>query len=419
MATIALIAPDSQTEKLVTFVQQHTPTLARYRLIAAEATGQLIQNVTGLKVELVLPELLGGTLQIAAEVAAGNVVAVFLLADSLHAQFQQADVQSLLQVCSVHNVPIATNLATAEAIAFKIAKTRVAYLIFNPVAGSGNANQELELVRQLLEPHLDLHIHMTTAETDPADLVKEAIANRTDLVIASGGDGTVSTVAGALIGTGVPLGIIPRGTANAFAATLGIPRVMPLRTACQVILSGQSHIVDAARINGIPMILLAGIGYEAKTVEKASRELKQKWGALAYLMAGWQELNEQSLFDAEIEAEGKTFRIQANAITIANAAPPSSMLAQGAGNVIFDDGLLDVTVTSVTSKMEAIGTMLNMLGSAITKTDPQQENIAHGRTRSIKVTTNPPQKVVVDGEIIGTTPVEVECIPQGLMVLKP
>jgi diacylglycerol kinase (ATP) len=61
--------------------------------------------------------------------------------------------------------------------------------------------------------------------------------------------------------------------------------------------------------------------------------------------------------------------------------------------------------------------MLRLLGSAITKTEVNQQHVIHGRTRRLKVTTNPPQKVVVDGEIIGAKQVEVECMPHGLTVL--
>lgn len=156
----------------------------------------------------------------------------------------------------------------------QLAKTRVAHLIFNPVAGQRNAEQDLVLIRELLEPQISLKIHQTIPEVSPKQLVKAAISAHADLVIAAGGDGTVSVVAGALIGTGIPLGIIPRGTANAFAVALGIPRLLPVRNACQVILAEHAQTVDAAYCNEIPMILLVGIGYEAIVVETANRELK-------------------------------------------------------------------------------------------------------------------------------------------------
>jgi methylglyoxal synthase len=418
-ATIALIAHDAKKDLIISFAKQHLALLARYRLIATGTTGQRIQEATGLPVERMLSGALGGDTQIAAEICAGQVCAVFFLVDPLYAQPHEPDILALLRVCNVHNVPVATNIATAEAIATQLAKTLIAHLIFNPVAGQGNAEEELALICQLLEPHVSLHIHQTTPTDDPAELAKAAIAAEANLVIASGGDGTVSAVAGALIGTGIPLGIIPRGTANAFAATLGLPRLLTIRSACQTILAGYTRTIDAARCNGMPLILLAGIGYEAEAVERASRDLKDQWGAIAYIMAGIQTLDTQSLFDADIQVDDDHVQFQAHAITIANAAPPTSVLAQGAGEVILDDGLLDLTVTAVEGKLQAIATLLGMLGGALAKSGVQQQNVVHARARRLRVSTNPPQKVVLDGEIIGTTPIDIECIPNSLTVLVP
>ena len=419
-ATIALIAHDAKKDDIVNFARKHAPVLGRYRLIATANTGQRITAETGLIVEQLAPGMMRGDVQIAAEVVAGNMIAVIFLVEPYYVQPVEPNVQTILQVCQVHNVAIATNLSTAEAIVSSLAKTLVAHLIYNPVAGQGNAQQELTLIRELLEPHLHLHIHFTEPEIDPATLATQAIAAQADIIIASGGDGTVSAIAGALIGSGIPLGIIPRGTANAFAVSLGIPRLLPIRNACQIILANNTRTVDAAKCNGLPMILLAGVGYEAGTVERASRELKDRWGAMAYLMAGWQLLDESMLFDTQIETEeGKIYDFQATAITIANAAPPTSVLAQGAGQVIFDDGLLDVTIATAENKLEAVSAMLRMFGAAITRTEFEHKNVIHGRAKWLKLTTNPPQKVVLDGEIIGTTPIEVECIPDGLTVLAP
>jgi diacylglycerol kinase family enzyme len=87
--------------------------------------------------------------------------------------------------------------------------------------------------------------------------------------------------------------------------------------------------------------------------------------------------------------------------------------------VVFDDGLLDVTIASVQNKLQGIATMLQIFGTALVGGTPQHPNVVHGRASRLKVTTNPPQKVVLDGEIIGTTPIEVETIPNGLTVLVP
>jgi methylglyoxal synthase len=415
--TIALIAHDTRKDAIVTFASKYAPLLSRYRLIATDTTAQRIQDRTQLAIERKLSGPLGGDAQIAAEVATGGIVAVIFLIDPLYAQPYEPNVAMLLRVCEVHNVPLAINVATAEAIIADLRSTRIAHLIFNPVSGQGNSDQALTQIRNLLEPQMHVAVHMTSTEVGAEDLAKEAIAANADLIIASGGDGTVSAVAGAVIGTNIPLGVIPRGTANAFSVALGIPT--GLQAACETILAGVTRIVDAARCNDLPMVLLAGIGFEAETVERASREVKDRLGALAYILAGAQQLREQQAFTTQIEVNGEVSEFQASAITIANAAPPTSVLAQGFGLVDASDGLLEVTIAAPSTVTQAIGAMFHLFSSSLIKATPNREDIICLRTSQIKVTTDPPQKVVVDGEIIGTTPIEIECIPNGLTVFAP
>ena len=418
--TIALIAHDRQKDEIVDFAVRHQPLLSRYHLIATETTGKRIAEATSLKIERLASGSLGGDAQIAARVVAGETIAVIFLIDPLNAQPREPDIQTLLRICNVHLVPLATNLGTAEAIATSFAQSLVAHLIFNPASGNGNGKQDLEFIRQMLEPHLHLEVHLTNPDIDPQKLALDAIAQNADLIIASGGDGTVSAVAGAVIGTDIPLGVIPRGTANAFGMALGITQQLnQLRRACEIILAGKTRSIDAARCNDRPLILLAGIGYEAETIEKADREAKKRWGTLAYLMAGWQQLDEQQLFEAEIEIEGKTKTFQAGAITIANVAPPTSILAQGIGEVVADDGSLDITIATVDNKLHGVTTMLSMLGAALIRTSAGLDNVVHLRSPKVKISALPIQKVVLDGEIIGNTPIEIECLPKSLTVFAP
>lgn len=418
--TIALIAHDDKKDDMVNFVIRHRPLLSRYHLIATGTTGKLIQAATKLEIERMMSGPLGGDAQIAARVITGEIVAVIFLIDPLNAKSHEPDIQTLLRICNVHLVPLATNLPTAEAIATSFAQSLVAHLIFNPVSGGGNSQQDLKFIKQMLEPHLHLEVHLTSPDISPQELAAQAISQDADLIIASGGDGTVSAVAGAIIGTNISLGIIPRGTANAFSMALGITQqISQLRRACEIILAGKTRVVDTAKCNGMPLILLAGVGYEAEAIEKADREAKNRWGSLAYIMAGWQQLDERNLFEAEIEIEGEIRIVQAGAITIANAAPPTSILAQGIGEVVVDDGLLDITIATVDNKLQAVTTLLSMLGAALIKTSTELDNVVHLRSRKVKISANPSQKVVLDGEIIGNTPLEIECLPQSLIVLAP
>ena len=293
----------------------------------------------------------------------------------------------------------------------------IAHLIFNPVAGQGNAEQELKTIENLLSEKFDLRIHQTTPEISAEDLTVQAISQSPELIIASGGDGTISAVAGKLSSTGIPLGIIARGTANAFANALGIPT--DINNACETILAGDNQEVDLATCNGYPMLLLAGIGLEANAIEAASRETKNRFGILAYIMAGIGQLQALELFEVKIETDETTITCQASAITVANAAPPTSILAQGADEVIYTDGLLDITIFAPANTMAALMASYHLLQSALQNRASTRDDIGYLRARSVRITAKPPQQVVIDGEIIEADSIEVNCIPLGLNIFVP
>ena len=292
-----------------------------------------------------------------------------------------------------------------------------ACLIFNPVAGQGNAEQDLAQIESLLNPAIELDVVITTAESEPGQLATDAIARGATSIIASGGDGTLSAVAAALMGTSIPLGVISRGTANAFANALNLPTTIP--EACESIVAGNTQVVDMATCNGLPMVLLAGIGFEAETVDLADRDAKNRLGMLAYILAGLKQIGSLKQFEVEIELEDKIIAVSAAAITIANAAPATSILAQGSAGVVFDDGMLDLTIVAPATPLIAIATAFDLLSSTLRGMASQREEVGFLRSNKFKITTTPPQKVVLDGEIIGMTPIEIECIPGGLTVFAP
>ncbi|MEM1256149.1 MAG: methylglyoxal synthase [Cyanobacteria bacterium P01_H01_bin.21] len=422
---LALIAHDTKKNEMVTLATNYRHVLARYHLIATETTGQLIETVTELPVERLAAGSQGGELQIAARVVAGDVAGVIFLLDPVSVNPNEPDIRALLRVCTLHNVVLATNMATAELAIQAVAKRRDAYLIFNPVAGQGNPDKELALIRQILAPQVNLHTIFTQPDVDPTDQAKDAIAtiqaNQTEddtgFIIASGGDGTVSAIAGVTIGTGIPLGVIPRGTANAFSVAMGIP--IDLRQACETIAAGNTRVVDAAYCNNIPMILLAGVGFEAEMVDNANRELKNQLGTLAYILSGAQQVFAQELFKAKIEIDGEVVEVDTVAVTVANAAPATSVAAQGFGEVIPDDGLLEVTIPLPQSRLQGVNVMATLFTSALVKAQAKREDVVCLRTNRLTVTTEPPQKLVVDGELCEANPIEFECVPGGITIFSP
>jgi methylglyoxal synthase len=114
--TLALISHDGKKADMVAFVMEHKDVLQRYDLVATGTTGGLIHDKTGLPVTRMLSGPIGGDAQIAAMVAEGKIKAVFFFVDPLGKHPHDPDIQGLLRICNVHNVPLATNTATAEFI---------------------------------------------------------------------------------------------------------------------------------------------------------------------------------------------------------------------------------------------------------------------------------------------------------------
>ncbi|HSM83248.1 MAG TPA: YegS/Rv2252/BmrU family lipid kinase [Nodosilinea sp.] len=428
-STIAILAHPTQVDPLLDWLSKHHAVLTHFKIMAPAEMAQRIEQGWGTgKIELTAlkDSAQGGDIELAASILAAEVAGVLFFTDPAAVVTAFPSFAMVLRACQIQGIPIALNDTSATLLLRGIAESQIAYLIFNPVAGQGNPNTDLALIKEVLEPQIMVNVIMTKPDTDPAEQAREVVAhiqskNEHDmgrsLIIASGGDGTVSAVAGAAMNTNIPLGIIPRGTANAFSVGLGIPT--NLRAACETILAGNTHVIDAARCNDIPMILLAGVGFEAGMVDGASRQLKNELGNLAYVLSGARQLAAAEPFTATLEIDGEVSTVTTTAITVANVAPSTSVLAQGLGEVIPDDGLMEVTIATSTTRLQGINALASLVAAAAWGNPTQRDDLTCLRTNYLKVTTDPPQKLVIDGEILEANPMVFECLPQALTVFAP
>lgn len=295
--------------------------------------------------------------------------------------------------------------------------TLKAALIHCPAGGSAS-EQSHARAAELLGEHFDLKVYTCEEGQSPADLAREALTDGATLLVAQGGDGTTSAVASVLVDAPqASLGIVPAGTANSIAGHLGIPK--DVDGACGVIIAGNERVVDTSVANGKTMVLLAAIGLHAQAIVEADPERKRRFGPLAYLVEAIGQARSLTPFLIKLEIDGATHEVEVCAVTIANMAPRTTLLAQGPDRVVDDDGLLDVTLVHFSGFGEAVVTALHLATSAFGETEATRDNIGHFRARDVRVTPSEPQKLMIDGEHVGDGPLHVVSRPGSLRVRVP
>ena len=293
-----------------------------------------------------------------------------------------------------------------------------ATVIHNPGSGSAEELNIPHALSLLGQDGLEVGIRTMSEGDDPSEVARAAVRAGSRVVIASGGDGTVSAVAKAVIGQAdVSLGILPNGTANSIAAQLKLPT--DTAEACAVIRGGKTRQIDTARVNDHPMVLLATIGVHADAVTEANPDHKRLFGPVAYVISEAQQLVSHPLFDVSVEVNGEWFSSQVSALTVANMAPPFNLLAHGHQETFDDDGLLDVTLISLAGAGEAVATTLHLAYQVVAGLPADRDNIGFFRTSSLRIETSEAQRVMVDGDCCGETPIQIECLPRSLRVITP
>lgn len=281
-------------------------------------------------------------------------------------------------------------------------------MIVNPAAGQDEPI--LNTLNRIFAPHaIDWSVSVTQDSDDGRRFSRQAVAEGVDLVVAYGGDGTVMEVANGLIDTDVPMAILPGGTGNATAVALGIPQ--NLEAAARLICAETPALraVDMGRVRDQWFLLRAGVGFEVEVTRRASREMKDRFGVLAYLISMVQLLDQPQIERYYLVIDGEEVTCEGLWLMIANVGDVGRLNLSLPAPVKIDDGLLDVFVVSSALTMAVGVTPLKDLAG----------DILHWQAREIKVTADPPQKLQVDGEIVGMTPFTAEVVPQAIRIVVP
>lgn len=235
-----------------------------------------------------------------------------------------------------------------------------------------------------------------------------------DAVFTLGGDGTAIEVVGALSHTGPPVGILPGGTGNVVARTLGTSG--NVRKAVRSLLAGDEARVDLGLLTtGHRFMIGMGVGLDATMIAYAPGPLKRRIGFFAYVIAAARAFVRLEKFTVRLTVDGKLYEQPASAVLIANfGAVMNDLLSFGDG-ILRDDGLLDACIYSPGNRVDAVRILWRMTRKNFSP-DPC---IRYVSGSVFRVETTPPRLGQADGELIGDSPFELTVEPLAARVLVP
>ena len=237
-------------------------------------------------------------------------------------------------------------------------------------------------------------------------------AAQIDLVVLGGGDGTLNAAAPALVETGLPLGILPLGTANDLARTLALPTA--LDEAAQVIVDGYARPVDLGEVNGVFYFNVASIGFSATLARRLTAEAKRRWGTVGYALAAARLLAESRPFSAEIEIAGRAEVRRTVQVTVGNGRYYGGGMAVEE-SARADDGRLDVYSLEVPHWLHLI-----LLAPSLRRgTQKHSKYVRAFSATELTVRTRRVHEVNADGELVTTTPARFRVRRQAVRVFVP
>jgi diacylglycerol kinase (ATP) len=284
-------------------------------------------------------------------------------------------------------------------------------VVVNP--GSGQPKPILHTLNQIFRPAgVEWDISITQESGDAERFAREAVEAQVDVVAAFGGDGTVMEVARGVMGSQVPLAILPGGTANLLSVELGIPK--DLTKAAEIAASTDSAIksIDVGEIGGTYFLLRVGLGIAAQKVEFADREMKDRYGIMAYSIAALKAMKDAKQVKYTINLDGKVFEEEGITCLIDNAGNFGVSGFSASKNISMFDGLLDVILVRDRSFRSFVA-----IGKSVASSSPTQDTVHHWQAKEIQISTDPPQSIQVDGEIGWETPVSIKVVPGAVRVL--
>ena len=285
-----------------------------------------------------------------------------------------------------------------------------ALAIVNPAAGGGTARADVDAVLERLRQRFETIDVVETALEHPsaADLGRRAVAEGYDVAIAAGGDGTVSAVAGALVGSTVTLGILPFGTFMNVARALGIPRD-DAPAAAEVIAASTMRMIDVGEVGGQLFFEAAGIGLDADAF-RATRSVQR--GEHGRALAALGGLVRRSGVRVRVDVDGRVRTHRVLQAVVSNG-PWYGWGFEVSPGALVDDGLLDLVIFG--------GSRLRVLREIIAAAVDRDRPAKGRRYRGRRITLSATRELTVhaDGVVVGTLPQTFTVRPKALQVFAP
>jgi len=292
------------------------------------------------------------------------------------------------------------------------------HIIVNPASGQTGLNLP-GLNKVLKDLDIEWEMFVTRKGGEAGELTKKAIAANVDAVVVYGGDGSVLEVASNLAGSNVPMVIIPGGTANVLSVELGIPAD---QTQAELLLGGAPNAVrtlDMASLAGASdkgdlLFFHLGMGVEGLMHEQADRGAKDRSGMMAYIVGALKTLTNpesshyhMTLDGQDVEADG----INCMVTNFGSVGVPGVTLSHA---IDVSDGLLDVIVIQNAN----ISTLVSAAANAVASGELAQP-LLQWQAREVTIVCEPPQPIVVDGELVKVEKVTAKIVPQAIKVVVP
>lgn len=286
-------------------------------------------------------------------------------------------------------------------------------LIVNPMSGArGQRWRSQDLPGMVQSWFPEAALHLTRGEGDATQAARQAVSDEIDLVVAVGGDGTINEVVNGLVGSSVHLGILPAGTENVLAKERHVPSA--LEKAALYLKDAPARRADVVKVGEKFFLCFAGIGFDALVVDRIQPEQKAKLGAMAYVMTGFEQMfkYQEVARTATIQVdEAPPLKLDFWQIIVANIQTYGGGL-RPAPRASMHDGLLDMVVWP---RADLPG-MIHQIVATATGAHLGLAEVKYIQGQRIWIDTEPPSLVQIDGELLGSTPVLFEVLPQALWI---